>query len=431
MLIQELDNFLLPFYPTSKFSRYYYIRKDLFSFKLRLTAKAIIKLLSHFLSFLFLPFYIIPAILIYLFGYRIFLVDLHQIGIASFLDWHIRKKLLSNICTKKIIVFRAKHYPLANDFLLDKYNSYVTFLSGFFLRIICLPLTYFPFLIENFFEYDISFNKTSDAKKIFNDFNKKYKEKTLIKFSLQEKLSYVKIINDKLKIEPYKYVTLHVRSSYFNNEKYESSRNSNIETYFSAIKFLVDTGLKVVLVGDNNSQYVKYLEEYFKNNFVNYSNSKFRTKELDIFILSECFFHIGTNSGLSYFSSFQGRPTLYANMYYADASLGFLEHDLSIFKKYSKNGEMIPLKDYFSMPYRRLYYRQEIQSLGLVLVDNSEDEIFQATKEIYMNLISGQIKVSKIQRNVKNMIACNSFSYHSASNFSNYFLLNYEKYNAK
>lgn len=427
MLIQKLDNFLLPFYPTSKFSRYYYIRKDFFSFKLKPTAKAIIKLLSHFQSLLFLSFYLIPAILIYLFGYRIFLVDLHQIGIASFLDWHIKKKLLSNINTKKIIVFRAKHYPLANDFLLDKYNNYVTFLSGFFIRAICLPFTYFPFLVENFFEYDISFNKTSEAKKIFNDFNKKYKEKTLIKFSLEEKSSYEKIINDKLKIHPYRYVTLHIRSSYFNNEKHESSRNSNIETYFSAIKFLVDAGLKVVIVGDNNFQYVKYLEEYFKNNFVNYSNSRFRTKELDIFILSECFFHIGTNSGLSYFSSLQGRPTLYVNMYYADASLGFLEHDLTIFKKYMKNGELLSLKDYFSSPYRRLYYRQEMQSLGLVLVDNSEDEILEATKEIYRNLNCGEIKVSKIQRKVKNMIASDSFSYHSVSNFSNYFLLNYKK----
>ncbi len=427
MLIQKLDNFLLPFYPTSKFGRYYYIRKDLFSFELKPTAKAIIKLLSYFQSFLFLPFYLTPAIFIYLLGYRFFLVDLHQIGIASFLDWHIRKKLLSNICTKKIIVFRAKHYPLANDFLLDKYNSYVTFLSGFFLRMICLPLTYFPFLIENFFEYDISFNKTSDAKKIFNDFNKTHNEKTLIKFSLQEKLSYKKIIKNKLNIEPYRYVTLHVRSSFFNNERHESSRNANIETYFLSIKYLVSLGLKVVLVGDNNSQYIKYLEDFFKDNFVNYSNSKYRSKELDIFLLSECFFHIGTNSGLSYFSSFQGRPALYVNMYYADASLGFLEHDLTIFKKYSKNGEMIPLKDYFSEPYRRLYYRHEIQSLGIVLVDNSEDEIFQATKEIYSNMIRGEIKVSKIQRNVKSMISCDSFSYHSVSNFSNYFLLNYGK----
>lgn len=371
------------------------------------------------------PVYFPISVICYFLNYRIFLVDMHQIGTATFVDWHVRKNMLLG-SKFKIIIFRSETLSTANYYLLDRYKKHVFYVKPIILRTMLLPLCIFKYITENSLLYDIGGTSSPCAKRIFNEYVDKFTT-PIISYSKEEDERLQACLNDQFGLSSGRYVTLHVRTSDFYNETRESLRNSSLETYENGVKFLVDNGLKVVLVGDNSSKLIDLWKGKFGASFVDYSNSQFRTKLTDIYILSKPMFHIGTNSGLSLIAAFQHVPTLWVNMYFPDASLGYLSADLSVFKTFNRNGVLLSLNEHFSEPFCAFLGKQKIEDLGLILEDNTEDDIYFSVVEMYNNIKIGHIE-SEAQRNSKSMLQYSSFSYYSRSNFSNSFLAKFDEF---
>jgi len=90
------------------------------------------------------------------------------------------------------------------------------------------------------------------------------------------------------------FVCLHVRESSFYNDNHRPWRNSSVFNYIKGIKAIVERGGYVVRMGDKNMTPLPKLK-----NVIDYPHTEFKSELMDIYLLSECKFFIGTNSGLN------------------------------------------------------------------------------------------------------------------------------------
>lgn len=100
---------------------------------------------------------------------------------------------------------------------------------------------------------------------------------------------------------------LHVRTPLFHNSTADSFRNSNIENYYDAIRYIITLGGAVVRMGDP-LPYVERIE-----GFINYPNSPEKSEEMDLFLIKNCKLFIGTTSGIHDTALLFGVPLLSVN----------------------------------------------------------------------------------------------------------------------
>ena len=98
-----------------------------------------------------------------------------------------------------------------------------------------------------------------------------------------------------------KYICLVVRDSEYLNQEfkgrnwsYHNYRDADIKTYFKACIYLANKGYKVFRMG----KIVKEKIENIHPNIIDYANSEYRSDFLDIWLLSNCYYSLCTNTGL-------------------------------------------------------------------------------------------------------------------------------------
>jgi putative glycosyltransferase (TIGR04372 family) len=107
-----------------------------------------------------------------------------------------------------------------------------------------------------------------------------------------------------------KVVTLHVREGgYLPNLPYHSFRDANIENYYPAINFLVDSGYYIVRIGDKS---MKPLIG-FPRQVIDAPFHPAYTPLVEPYFIATCFFHFGSVSGPSGLAHVFEKPTLFAN----------------------------------------------------------------------------------------------------------------------
>jgi hypothetical protein len=146
----------------------------------------------------------------------------------------------------------------------------------------------------------------------FSDMDKEYWHNaisTKFEINLDEKTNYqCKKDFTALGIDQFPwYVCLHVRTPLFHNSTADSFRNSNIENYYDAIRYIISLGGAVVRMGDP-LPYVEHIE-----GFINYPNSPEKSEEMDLFLIKNCKFFIGTTSGIHDTALLFGVPLLSVN----------------------------------------------------------------------------------------------------------------------
>jgi putative glycosyltransferase (TIGR04372 family) len=102
-----------------------------------------------------------------------------------------------------------------------------------------------------------------------------------------------------------KFIGLHVRNiggKYF-------LRNQSIDTYLPAIKFIISEGFQVIRIGNPSDDVIPPLD-----GFIDLTKNLSLSNKLDAYILANCEFFIGTNSGPASIPQIFGIPTLYTNM---------------------------------------------------------------------------------------------------------------------
>lgn len=178
------------------------------------------------------------------------------------------------------------------------------------------------------------------------------------------------------------FACLHVRSSGFHNENshsVQSHRDSKLSDYLGAIKAITEKGGWVVRLGDESMDKLPQM-----NNVIDYPHSKFKSAWMDIFLISNARFFIGTTSGLSNAVISFGTPCLLVNCisnYFQLWNKNVL-FTLKLLWNSNKTRYMT-LPEMIEESFRwKIFNINKLNQLGIFPHSNSADEITAATKEI-------------------------------------------------
>lgn len=94
---------------------------------------------------------------------------------------------------------------------------------------------------------------------------------------------------------PDRYVCVHVRTGVYYAESGYNVRNASIDSYYRLITNLLERGFYVILMGDKIKLPQRFVE---LSGFFDYPSSSLKSELLDLWLIRNCTFYIGTVSGI-------------------------------------------------------------------------------------------------------------------------------------
>ena len=287
---------------------------------------------------------------------------------------------------KKNDIFLWYHQKnVANKYLLDKRKKDLIFLPGIILYPIKLFFSKFRFTHKHLY-YKFFFNEKIKKFSCISDkcrTNQELLKKSdpFVKFSQEEIEKGNKYLEKYLINKDDNVVLFGSRSGIYKDEKLISIRNSNITKQINAIKFVTDNGYKAIRVGRDRVNKINIDSK----NFFDYTFSGDQSDFLDIFIASKAKFMVCGTTGLMSLGTLMRFPNLMIDFCKFGDLCGQNEtyNPILVPKKiFSKN-----LKRYLT--YKEIFEKKifEVNNVSQIpknflLIDNSEDEILSATKEM-------------------------------------------------
>jgi putative glycosyltransferase (TIGR04372 family) len=179
------------------------------------------------------------------------------------------------------------------------------------------------------------------------------------------------------------FVCVHVRTSHFHGDK-ASFRNSNFNNYQLAIDHLISIGAKVIRLGDPDSSN----NYYKKDGLIDYPNSPYKSEAMDLFLIKNCKFFIGTQSGILDTSYLFKKPTLCLNSVHFDfRSANPLDRILYKRILEKKSNKILSIQECINNFELIMSNKWEDNFL---FIENTKFEILDATIEFINNLESPQ-----------------------------------------
>ncbi|WP_320172167.1 TIGR04372 family glycosyltransferase [Maridesulfovibrio sp.] len=164
-----------------------------------------------------------------------------------------------------------------------------------------------------------------------------------------------------------------------NDADMQEIRDMRIETFKPGAEYLLDEGYNVLRMGS----IVKAPLQITHPGFIDYATSGKRTEFMDVFISSSCKFFIGVQSGLMHIPMIFRIPCLCVNVVRLEIIHSCSPEDLALFKLLwsVKEKRFLTVEEQLKSGMSR--WRLEMfANSGIEAVDNTEDEILEATKEI-------------------------------------------------
>lgn len=171
------------------------------------------------------------------------------------------------------------------------------------------------------------------------------------------------------------FVCLHVRTSVFHNDS-AGYRNAKLERYYKAIDYICNLGGKVILMGDPRPE----LNQNPKAGLIDYVNMPIKSESMDLYLIKNCRFFIGTLSGILDTAYLFQTPTLCVNSLHFDFRSSN-PCDRVLYKKilHRDTGKILTFSDSLTQLHSIIDPDWE---LHYEFIENSEGEILSATQEI-------------------------------------------------
>jgi putative glycosyltransferase (TIGR04372 family) len=172
------------------------------------------------------------------------------------------------------------------------------------------------------------------------------------------------------------FITLLLRSKAHNSIDFSNSvRNTDQKNYLRSVEFAIKNGYNVVSSGDTNSKLFKHLEGFY-----DFSNANIPSQLLNVFLITNCKYFIGQQSGPFTLANSSGVNCLLIDCW--PYRLGsFLKGDINLYKKIYIEGEgEINLKKLFS-EHQDLCLGYGYKRKKAKVIDNSEEEILESLNE--------------------------------------------------
>ena len=415
-IIRRIDRNLIPFYQYCYHGRDKQYYSIFYNFLIKKQFRQILNIIKIVYIYLLFPFYYIFGSILFLFNVRFFLVDLSQIGSILWLELFHRE--IYHDKKIQIIICSQKKYDYANNFLINLYKKEFIFIKSFLLRLFFLPFMHINYLTINTKRFEID-NRCSYAHNVW----KKSKSSNTFN-NLKADLNINHILTNyskKLKINFDNYVTIHIRDSGFYKDNSRQTRNADIETYVKLISKLQKKGYTVVKLGDKESKKIENLEEIDQSKYFDYAKSNLKSEKNDLIFISQAKFHIATPSGLSLIPMIFNKKSFWTNMNTVSQSLGFIEGDITIFKKLVSinTGKYLPFEKYFKYPFDQNLQQDVLFKIGYRMVNNTNEEIFMCFDDFYnKNFSNITTKSFKVQKYMQH----DNYSYNALGEISSIYM---------
>ncbi|MEQ8191366.1 MAG: TIGR04372 family glycosyltransferase, partial [Candidatus Eremiobacterota bacterium] len=192
------------------------------------------------------------------------------------------------------------------------------------------------------------------------------------------------------------FVCLHVREQSFYQDNDRPWRNSSIFNYIKGIKAIVDSGGYVVRMGDKSMTPMPKMR-----GVIDYPFSPFKSELMDLYLISECRFYIGTNSGPFGVANLFQKPMIMVNLSdlailsYQKVSFAIIKHLYS----HSRN-RFLSISEILQEPFEC----QGNKRLGsdYIMFENTPDEIYDVITEFLNRLTdweyTGKWEYSELQK---------------------------------
>lgn len=337
-----------------------------------------------------------------------------EIKIAYSFSNQKKKKLivLRVFFFKKLLKYKVCNQSLFKDLKFANYSLVEKLLNVVFNLLLNIEFIFrrsFLLIFKSFFKgnlskynfpiigieqmYGLEKKEINPKKSIFLSYNK-IKKFSFIKNEIDlkqertnyclEKLKFLNIPNKRL-------IVLHVRDDKYRNDKGRKIyRNSDVNFYIESIKFLINKGYFVIRAGRSPSKKID-----FKNkNFFDYSRCEIQEDILDLFLIKNCKYYIGTQSGIFDMAQLFNKPILLTNMVEIYSGYPHKINDRGIFKKISRFEKKINIADYLKYDFK--YHNPAYDIKDLSFEENSEEEIYYSLKEFLK--AQNDPKLSKLQK---------------------------------
>jgi putative glycosyltransferase (TIGR04372 family) len=225
------------------------------------------------------------------------------------------------------------------------------------------------------------------------------------------------------------FVCVHAREGGYSpiDESIQSYRNSSIENYLPAIRYITSRGGWVVRIGDKSMKSIPDME-----NVIDYAHHPFKSDRLDIILSASCKFMLGSTSGISLVSNIFGVPVAVANLA-PPANLWYGTKDIFIPKRIWSHDlcKHLSLEESLEYPHGCYVYTDDFIESGLELTENKPDDILDLTKEMMFRLSNPQFELpedapskslykSRFDKRYPSLYSC---SHLGASFYNKYFAL--------
>ena len=386
--------------------------------------RGIIKVTVFFSKKFITIFYFIPAFFLRFFNIVFVRIYAQRVGHLT-ADMRIKvKENILNGSNKKIVAFHVEN-EIANDHILKYFDEYLIFVRNRIIGFLLLPFTWIFFL--NLDGHKVSATtSTSQYSQIINLWENRKplfiikNEDIEVGHKFLEKIGFKK--DDW-------FVCIHARDSKYsleksNNDFGQEFRNVSIESYVPAIKYIIQKGGKCIKMGHESSSKLKEIDGLY-----DYSSFDGKNDQLDVFLFSQCSFSLCCDSGVIELSNLFGTPAAITNLAPFSNSLHGISQNICIPKLYLKDNKLLPFKTIMESDMSNFRYNSQFKSSKIDLQDNSEDEILELTKEMYL-YVNGSLTMSsneeKLYADFKNLFKEGHYMFGGKAQISKYFLKKYQ-----
>ena len=380
--------------------------------------KKIIKLFLIALGFL-------PAVLLRFLNIRFLPVHTQRIGhLALEPDCYIKEERLGLHPRFKLILC-APRCSVANQALSEYWGKHLFIVNSSWICFALKPLSLQRILRYEVEKYAAAINKTA----AFCLIQKQWGERPpLLSLSQEHREAGERLLREMGVPSGAWFVCVHSREGEYSphDEHLHSFRNSDIETYFLAMKAIADQGGWCIRMGDPTMKKMLPMK-----NAVDYAHHPLKESWLDLFLAARCRFFLGCTSGLFLVASVFGVPVAIVNQAPVSAVLPFGKKDLGIPKLlWSRNDRrMLTFPEIFSSVLGNMRYAEEYHKAQIDVIDSTPEDIRDLAVEQLERTENRVVYTGtdeKLQSSFKALMRPGHYTYGSDSRIGRDFIRKYE-----
>jgi len=200
-----------------------------------------------------------------------------------------------------------------------------------------------------------------------------------------------------------KFVCLHVRDQeFYKDGDRRPYRNSNINNYIELIKFLIQKDYTVFRLGEKPLNKINFNNK----DFIDYPNSGLKSDIMDLYLIKECDFYVGTPSGPLDTAYLFEKPVFVTNLYDLYPSFPRKKNDRGLLRTIVRKdtGQKLSVREFAKLNIK--YHQTEVLIDDLNFFENTSEELYNGMRE-YLDLF--QDNNQKILTFEKKQVDLNSF----------------------